>query len=135
MGTVACRAKAPHIMPVETLLALMVTGALVAAAWNAARAAHEQAVVAGRSACRSAGVQLLDDTVHAAGLRLRRRADGRMGVERSFRFEYSRDGSDRHQGRLQLLAGRLVGFTGPLAGPGRVVDPFEARRLDPPGQA
>jgi hypothetical protein len=119
-------------MPVETLLVLMVTGAAVVAAWNAARAAHERAVVVGRDACRSAGVQLLDETVHASGLRLRRTDDGRLGVERSFRFEYSRDGSDRHVGRLRLLAGRLVGFHGPMAPVSGVIDASGDPRLAPP---
>jgi hypothetical protein len=59
-------------------------------------------------------VQWLDQTVHANGLRLRRGDDGRLGFERSFRFEYSQDGSDRHVGRLVLRGGRLVAFSGPL---------------------
>ena len=75
--------------------------------WSAARAAAERAEAMGRDACQAAGVQWLDQTVHANGLRLRRGDDGRLGFERSFRFEYSQDGSDRH-------VGRLVAFSGPL---------------------
>ena len=82
--------------------------------WSAARAAAERAEAMGRDACQAAGVQWLDQTVHANGLRLRRGDDGRLGFERSFRFEYSQDGSDRHVGRLVLRGGRLVGFSGPL---------------------
>src|SRR5690606_4980184 len=88
-------------------------GALAYAWWNAARAASEHAIEIGQSACRAAGVQLLDQTVHAVGLRLRRRDDGRMGLERSFRFEYSHDGMDRHRGRMVFHGTRLVSFTGP----------------------
>jgi hypothetical protein len=51
--------------------------------------------------------------VHADGLRLRRRHDGRLGFERSFRFEYSIDGSDRYIGRMVLRGGELVSFSGP----------------------
>ena len=40
--------------------------------WSAARAAAERAEALGRDACRAAGVQWLDQTVHATGLRLRR---------------------------------------------------------------
>ena len=82
--------------------------------WSAARAAAERAEAMGRDACQAAGVQWLDQTVHANGLRLRRGDDGRLGFERSFRFEYSQDGSDRHVGRLVLRGGRLVAFSGPL---------------------
>ncbi|MDB6164193.1 MAG: hypothetical protein JWL98_1625 [Xanthomonadaceae bacterium] len=98
-----------------TLLILMALLAAGFAAWSAARAAAERAEQVGRDACRVAGVQWLDETVHASGLRLQRGEDGRLGFERSFRFEYSHDGSDRHVGRLILRGDRLVSFSGPLA--------------------
>lgn len=119
-------------MPVETLLVLMVSGAALFASWNSARAANERAVVLGRDACRIAGVQLLDQTVHASGLRLRRNEDGRLGLERSFRFEYSRDGSDRHVGRLVLQGDRLVGFSGPVRTVDGALEPASDPRLPPP---
>jgi hypothetical protein len=96
-----------------SLILLMIAGAFAYAWWNSARAASEHAIDVGRAACRAAGVQLLDQTVHASGLRLRRRMDGRMGFERSFRFEYSHDGTDRHRGRMVFHGSRLVAFTGP----------------------
>jgi hypothetical protein len=82
--------------------------------WSASRAAAERAGDVGRNACDAAGVQWLDQTVHADGLRLRRRRDGWLGLERSFRFEYSEDGQDRHIGRLVLLGDELVSFSGPV---------------------
>jgi hypothetical protein len=103
-----------------TLLILMICGALAFAFWSAARAAAERAEQVGRDACHVAGVQWLDQTVHASGLRLRRGEDGRLGFERSFRFEYSEDGNDRHVGRLVLRGVRLVSFSGPLRGTGVV---------------
>lgn len=81
--------------------------------WSAARGAAERAGEVGRNACQAAGVQWLDQTVHASGLRLCRGEDGWLGFERSFRFEYSEDGLDRHVGRLVLRGERLVAFTGP----------------------
>lgn len=96
-----------------SLILLMIVGSATFAWWSAARAAAERAEQVGRSACRDAGVQLLDQTVHATGLRLRRRNDGRLGVERSFRFEYSDDGIERHVGRLVLRGEELVAFSGP----------------------
>lgn len=96
-----------------SLILLMIAGAFAYAWWNAARAASEHATDVGRAACRAAGVQLLDQTVQANGLKLRRRDDGRLGFERAFRFEYSHDGMDRHRGRMVFHGARLVSFTGP----------------------
>ncbi|HVR80751.1 MAG TPA: DUF3301 domain-containing protein [Luteimonas sp.] len=96
-----------------TLLVVMIVAAAAFAFWSAARAAAERAEQVGRDACHAAGVQWLDQTVHASGLRLRRRNDGRLGFERSFRFEYSEDGSDRHVGRVVLHGEQLVAFSGP----------------------
>ena len=82
--------------------------------WSSARKAAERAEEVGRNACLVAGVQWLDHTVHADGLRLRRRRDGWPGLERSFRFEYSEDGEQRHVGRLVLFGDELVSFSGPV---------------------
>ena len=104
-------------MSIPTLLILMAVSAAAFAFWSAGRAAAERAEALGREACRSAGVQLLDQTVHTTGMRLRRGADGWVGVERTFRFEYSHDGADRHVGRLVLHGTQMVGFAGPVAPP------------------
>ena len=99
-------------MPVA--LILLVAVALGWAFWSSARAAAERAEEVGRDACNAAGVQWLDQTVHASGLRLHRGENGRLGFERSFRFEYSEDGQDRHVGRLVIRGDRLVAFSGPV---------------------
>jgi hypothetical protein len=104
-----------------TLLILMILGGMAFAFWSASRAAAERATVLGGEACRAAGVQLIDHTVHASGLRLRRGEDGRLGFERSFRFEYSEDGTDRHIARLVLRGERLVSFSGPVASAANVM--------------
>lgn len=96
-----------------TLLILMMLFTAGFFYWSAARAAAERAEHVGRDACRVAGVQWLDQTVHADGLRLRRGHHGRLGFERSFRFEYSVDGSDRYTGRMVLRGNELVSFVGP----------------------
>ena len=93
----------------------MIVGAIGFAFWDRSRAAADRATELGRNACRAADVQWLDQSVHANGLRLRRGEDGWLGFERSFRFEYSHDGTDRHVGRLVLRQGRLVSFVGPVA--------------------
>ncbi len=97
-----------------SLILWMIAGAAVFAYWNAARAAAEHAKQLGRNACSAAQVIWLDESVHASGIRLRRGEDGRLGFERSFRFEYSYDGVDRHVGRMVLHGQKLVSFIGPV---------------------
>ena len=69
-------------------------------------------------------MQWLDQSVHATGMRLRRQDSGWLGIERSFRFEYSEDGQDRHIGRVVLLGETLVGFSGPSRAAQAVVRSF-----------
>lgn len=97
---------------VETLITLWLMGGL-GWAWSASRAANEAAREYGRRACDEAGVQWLDQSVQLVVMRLRRRPDGWLSLERQFRFDYTRDGETRQGGRLVLLGTRLVGFTGP----------------------
>ena len=108
--------------PLSALLWLIAGGAAFAY-WNAARAAAERAGALGRNACKAAGVIWLDQSVHASGLRLCRGEDGWLGFERSFRFEYSHDGIDRHVGRLVLRKGQLVSFVGPVTPSVAPLDP------------
>lgn len=96
---------------------MMILGAAAFAFWSAGRAAAERAEAMGRDACRAAGVQWLDESVHATGLRLCRHDNGWLGLERSFRFDYSIDGNDRHAGRLVLRGDRMVAFSGPVTPP------------------
>lgn len=98
-----------------TLVILMIVTAMAFAFWSAGRAAAERAEALGRDACRTANVQWLDQTVHAIGLRLCRHDNGWLGLERTFRFDYSIGGDDRHVGRLVLRGERLVAFSGPLS--------------------
>ncbi len=97
------------------LLFAMLGFALAAFLWSNARAASETAHRLGRQACEAAGVQWLDHSVHLVRLRLRRGTDGRLGIERHYRFDYSRHGEDRHSGRIVLFGTRLVELIGPLA--------------------
>lgn len=96
-----------------TPIVLMVLSACAFAFWNAGRAAVERARALGHDACKAAGVQWLDESVHVVGIRPCRRGNGRLGWERTLRFDYSTDGTDRHQGRIVLRGDRLVAFAGP----------------------
>lgn len=96
-----------------SLILIMIAGAAVYGFWNASRAAAERATVLGQRACNAANVQWLDQSVHASGLRVCRLDSGWLGFERTFQFEYSYQGSDRHRGQLVLRGDRLVSFSGP----------------------
>lgn len=113
--SLAYNAAHRHITRMPTLLILMIAAAIVFAFWSAGRAAAERAEAVGRDACRAAGVQWLDQSVHATGIRLCRHENGWLGWERTFRFDYSLDGADRHVGRLVLRGDRLIAFSGPVA--------------------
>jgi len=97
-----------------TLIILMIVTAMAFAFWSAGRAAAERAESLGRDACRAANVQWLDQSVHAIGLRLCRHDNGWLGLERTFRFDYSINGDDRRMGRMVLRGERLVAFSGPV---------------------
>lgn len=105
-----------------SLILLMIAGAAGYAFWNSSRAAAERAGELGRNACRAADVQWLDQSVHATGLRVCRLPTGWLGFERTFRFEYSHDGIDRHSGRMVLRGSQLVSFAGPSAAQVRRID-------------
>ena len=97
-----------------TLVLLMIAAAMAFSFWSAGRAAAERAEALGRDVCRNADVQWLDQSVHAIGIRLCRHDTGWLGLERTFRFDYSIHGDDRHVGRLVLRGDRLVAFSGPV---------------------
>lgn len=98
----------------SVLFALIGFG-LAAWAWTSAQDAHQVARIHGQRACTEAGVQWLDQAVQLERVRVRRNRQGRLALERWYRFEYSRDGESRHAGRLILLGAQLTGMFGPSA--------------------
>ena len=75
--------------------------------WVDSLRARERAVAAGREACARYGVQLLDETVAFARLRLARDADGRLRLRRTYQFEFTETGDNRRQGAIVMLGARL----------------------------
>jgi len=75
--------------------------------WIDSLQARERALAAGRSACRRYGVQLLDETVQIAKLRLARDDEGRLRLRRSYTFEFSDTGDNRRHGAIVMLGGEL----------------------------
>ena len=96
-----------------TLLALAL-GIAAFAFWYSGRAAAERAIEHGRRACKHAGVQWLDQSVHQVRVRLGRDHAGRLRWERQFRFEYSDGGQDRHAGLITLVGSELSSLVGPM---------------------
>ena len=75
--------------------------------WIDSLRARERALAAGRSACSRYGVQLLDETVQFAQLRLGRNADGQLCLRRTYSFEFSDTGDNRRHGAIVMLGGEL----------------------------
>jgi Protein of unknown function (DUF3301) len=80
--------------------------AMILLLWVETMRSQEQARALGLRACRDAGVQLLDDTVALARVRLRRDARGHLAVYREYHFEFTTTGETRHAGEIALLGRR-----------------------------
>ncbi|MGN0858353.1 MAG: DUF3301 domain-containing protein [Stenotrophomonas sp.] len=106
-----------------SLILLMIAGAAGYSFWNASRAAAETASHHSRQACEQAGVQWLDQSVHAIAIRPCRLENGWLGFQRTYRFEYSRDGADRYAGRIVLRGEQLIQLAGPTRATPTVVYP------------
>ncbi|NYI20142.1 hypothetical protein FHR53_003045 [Xanthomonas arboricola] len=124
-----CRPAARHgtLAAMPSLILFMIAGAALFAFWNSSRAAAERADILGRNACRAADVQWLDQSVHSTNIRICRMPNGWLGFERTFRFEYSYDGADRHSGKLVLRGDQLIAFTGPQVATVRALHPEQER--------
>jgi hypothetical protein len=96
-----------------TPLFVLIGFGLLALLWSDARAAAEEAARHGRAACAAAGVQWLDQNVVLTRIGLRRDRGGRLRLLRHYRFDYSLQGDDRHQGSLALLGHELQWISSP----------------------
>jgi hypothetical protein len=83
---------------------VIAAGALL---WLDSLRARERAVAAGRSACERYNVQLLDDTVAIARMRLGRDDEGQLRIARTYTFEFTETGNNRRQGAIQMLGQEL----------------------------
>jgi len=92
-------------MQPEELFVLLIFVALIWYWLDGARA-KEVAINVGRRACRDADVDFLDGTVVLRKIRLQRDHQGYIRFCRTFRFEFSSDGSMRYGGKIKLLGRR-----------------------------
>lgn len=95
--------------PMLALILLLAALAL----WQNALKARDLARTLGHGLCAKAGVQLLDQSVALAGVGFARNELGHLRLRRSYRFEVSLDGHDRHRGDLTMLDGRLLAWSLP----------------------
>ena len=75
--------------------------------WVDSLRARERALAAGRAACERNGLQLLDETVSGAGLRLARNDMGELRIRRVFVFEFSDNGNNRRRGSVVVLGAQV----------------------------
>ena len=87
----------------ETVALVLILAGL--AFWIDSLRARERALAAGRAACERNGLQLLDETVAGAGLRLARNEAGELRIRRVFVFEFSDNGNNRRRGSIVVLGG------------------------------
>jgi Protein of unknown function (DUF3301) len=90
----------------EALALLLVAGGL-AGLWSWSTAGRECAITAIDKLCRELALQRLDDSVALHRLALERQ-HGRLAVLRVYRFEFSRDGVQRHIGEVALTNSALA---------------------------
>lgn len=80
--------------------------------WYAAMRARELAILHAGRLCARHGAQMLDQSVALHRLRPLWRG-GPPRLARSYRFELSYDGDDRHRASLTLIGDRLVDYSLP----------------------
>lgn len=88
------------------LLCIAVLGA-AALVWRDSMKARETAVEVCRRACRSCGVQLLDDTVALSRVRLVGGGQRGLTLRRIYEFEVSADGRTREGGSVTLTGDQV----------------------------
>jgi hypothetical protein len=86
---------------------VLMAGAL-AWLWLDSLRARDAAKAAARCACEAEGLLLLDDTVAITSLRLARKGNGHVTLQRAYEFEYSDTGDNRRSGSVVLLGDRVI---------------------------
>jgi Protein of unknown function (DUF3301) len=95
---------------IELFWVLLISGGL-ALLWRTSVDARAIALEAAQRECEGAGLQLLDGAVVFKSWRFARDAGSRLGLERTYLFDYTDDGSSRRQGFV-ILRGHRVELVG-----------------------
>lgn len=91
-------------------VALLMLAALVGAWIWRGLGLRDQALMLVRQHCKQADVQLLDESIVLNRLRIARNQAGRIGIVRSYGFEFTVTGERRYRGSIRLHRGRLQGI-------------------------
>jgi hypothetical protein len=83
--------------------------------WVESLRAREDALHEAMQACEREGLQFLDAAIACISIRLARDEHGRMGVRRTYRFEFSDNRYNRREGTVVLQGGQVIA---------RTLDPF-----------
>lgn len=88
---------------------LLLTAVVMAVAWfwSSSLRARENAISSGASACKTLGLQFLDDTVALKRIGLGRNSNGRVMLQRVYGFEFTDDGNRRYEGQVALNSNRI----------------------------
>jgi hypothetical protein len=106
MGTLK---ETPMWIELSDLFWLAVTACLCLAWWQNLKV-REHATRQVRAYCRELDLQLLDETIALQRMTPRRAPDGRLELERCYRFSFTATGDERYDGQVRLRGGRVVGF-------------------------
>ncbi len=71
--------------------------------WLNSIRAKEVAMQASAISCQQIAAQFLDQTASLTKIRLTRTAQGRMGIQRVFSFDFSRDRETRSKGYVEII--------------------------------
>lgn len=94
-------------MPTFEIISLALLCAL-AWLWYDSVHVRDISIRAAKSACAADGLQLLDDTVAIASLKLARDDDGRLLLRRAYNFDYSETGDNRRRGSVVMLGEKVL---------------------------
>jgi len=79
--------------------------------WYENLRAREVAIRVARDTCYQQNLQLLDSTVVLKSMRVKRRPEGQLALQRAYQFEYSESGANRQRGFI-ILSGRRIDSIG-----------------------
>jgi hypothetical protein len=83
-------------------LVLAIALVAVAGAWYRNRQAYERVLLVSKEVCADLHLQRLDDSVALRRVQVSR-SDGRLALVRTYSFEFSTTGADRHRAVITLV--------------------------------
>jgi len=79
-------------------LTLLLIIAILVWFWQISQQCRDTAIQLARQTCKHQGLQFLDGTATLKNIRLYFRRDSGPGLKRTYTFDYSEDGVNRHSG-------------------------------------